>query len=789
MIHSFTRYLLLILCLGFGITSISYDLACAQSSGAIKGSIQSSGGDPLANINVALQGSSLGTSTNSEGRFTISNVPAGNYTLVASSVGYSAKKQNVDVKSGETTTLNLQLSESAMELNEVQVSGHTDSYKVDIPSPTLRIKTPLIEVPQNIQVVNREMIEDQQIFDMLEGVSRNVSGVTRLEHWDNYARLNMRGSRIAPFRNGMNVQSSWGPLTEDMSMVERIEFVKGPAGFMMANGEPSGFYNVVTKKPTGITQGEATITVGSFDTYRATADLDGKLSEDGKLLYRLNLMGQAKGSHRPYEYNNRYTVAPVLKYQIDERTSITAEYTYQYAQTGPIGSAYVFSANGYADLPLDFTIAEPNMDPSTIHDHSSYLILEHQLSENWQLTGQVAYFNYEASGSSFWIAGVDEAGNMQRTVSIWDALNTGKFGQFFVNGDVQTGGIKHHILAGLDLGSKRYIADWNQSVNLNGTVPFNIYDPVHSVPLDSLPQFDRTRSLRQRAGANILSQSYSGVYIQDELHFWEEKIRLTLAGRITSTQDSQYGSGTDETKFTPRAGVSISIDPQSSVYALYDQAFVPQTGADVNGNAFDPITGNNIEAGLKKDWFDGQWNSTLAVYQITKNNVLVADPENINFSTQLGQTQTSGVELDVKGEILPGLTMIWNYAYTNSEITEDTEESNIGNSVPGFAKHLTNGWLAYRFNNVLEGFGISLGYQWQLDRSSWSWAGSTGQEALPDYFRMDGSISWQNDNFNVALNVNNILDEYLYSGSAYSTYYYWQTEPPRNFRLSLGYKF
>ena len=42
-----------------------------------------------------------------------------------------------------------------------------------------------------------------------------------------------------------------GPLTEDMSMVERIEFVKGPAGFMLANGDPSGFYNVVTKKPSG----------------------------------------------------------------------------------------------------------------------------------------------------------------------------------------------------------------------------------------------------------------------------------------------------------------------------------------------------------------------------------------------------------------------------------------------------------------------------------------------------------------------------------------------------------
>lgn len=77
-----------------------------------------------------------------------------------------------------------------------------------------------------------------------------------LEHWDN---INMRGSQVTAFRNGMNVKMPWGTLAEDMSMVERIEFVKGPAGFMMGNGDPSGFYNVVTKKPTGVNKGEATL--------------------------------------------------------------------------------------------------------------------------------------------------------------------------------------------------------------------------------------------------------------------------------------------------------------------------------------------------------------------------------------------------------------------------------------------------------------------------------------------------------------------------------------------------
>ena len=60
-----------------------------------------------------------------------------------------------------------------------------------------------------------------------------------------------------------------------------------------------------------------------------------------------------------------------------------------------------------------------------------------------------------------------------------------------------------------------------------------------------------------------------------------------------------------------------------------------------------------------------------------------------------------------------------------------------------------------------------------------------------DYFKLDGGIFWAKDKVKLTANVFNILDEYLYSGSYYSwlNAYYWQTESPRNFRLSISYKF
>jgi iron complex outermembrane receptor protein len=260
----------------------------------------------------------------------------------------------------------LELSEK--QLGEVVVVANTQRFKTNRVSGSLRLQAPLLEIPQNIQVVTSRLIYNQQIFDMLEGVTRNVSGATRVEHWDNYARITMRGSNVGAFRNGMNVSTDWGPLTEDMSMVERIEFVKGPAGFMLANGEPSGFYNVVTKKPSGRNKGDVSVSTGSFQYYRATADLDGKLNKEGKLLYRLNLMGQLKGSFRTFDFNNRFSIVPVLKYLVDDRTFITLEYTHQFSEVSVIGSNYAFSKRGYADLPREFTTAESNLEPTTMTD-------------------------------------------------------------------------------------------------------------------------------------------------------------------------------------------------------------------------------------------------------------------------------------------------------------------------------------------------------------------------------------------------------------------------------------
>lgn len=772
-------------------------------TGTITGVVRTSDNMPAEYVTVGIKGTSKGAMTDKKGAFSIKNLTPGVYTLIISVSGLKAEEKTVEITEGETETVALKLSESSQQLEEVVVTDARNKYVNNTTSSSLRLNTPILEVPQNVQVVNSAMLKDQQVISMSDGLIRNVSGLVRAEHWgDLYTNITARGSQIQAFRNGFNVVNSyWGPLTEDMSFVDNIEFVKGPAGFMLSSGDPSGMYNVVTKKPTGVEKGAVTMTMGSFDLFRGTLDLDGKLSKDGKLLYRLNVAAQNKKSHRPNEYNNRYAFAPVVSYQVDDKTKLTLEYNYQRADMSNLGSFYVFSPKGFATLPVNFTMLPANTPGTKIDDHSFYANLQHDINSDWKITAQVARFVYNQVGTSSWPSVVNPDGTMIRNIGIWDAQSRMNMGQIFINGQFKTDFISHKVLAGLDMASKNYLADWSQSHDLDTAgAPFDPNNPNLGVPDNGYPVFDRNTPLEERAqkGYGYQNQQYTSLYLQDELSVLDNKLRLTLAGRYTDLQQAYAGPADKAKHFTPRVGLSASLNKSTAVYALYDQAFVPQSGMMSNGSKVQPITGNNMEVGVKKQWFDGRWTTGLTVYRIIKNNELTPDPNKpptSGLSIELGQKVSEGLEFDLKGTIARGLTVVANYAYTDSrvlKVADGVTSVKEGDVVPGFAKHTANAWVTYRIQNgPLKGIGISGGFTFLGNRATYWEESPDPDQKLKDYFKVDAGLSWENRKFSINANIFNLLDEYLYSGSYYGwlNAYYWQTDPPRNLRVTLGYRF
>lgn len=683
-------------------------------------------------------------------------------------------------------------------LGEVEVLGHRTRPERQ-PSATLRLVQPLITVPQNIQVVTSALLSERQITNLDEGLMNLASGITRIEHWGAYSRFNARGSRLAAFRDGMNITTTWGPMTEDMAFVDRVEFVKGPAGFMMSNGEPAGLYNVVTKKPTWGRHGELSLSYGSHEFFRGTLDLDGLIND--KLAYRFNVYGQSAQSHRKHEFAKRYGLAPVLNYKLSQDTDLTLQYMYQYLSTSNTGGPYNFTPDGFGSLGREASMLEPGLTPTVYNDHYLLARLHHRLSNKWTLTAQTAWSLSLKQGESMWVyidkswtKAVTATGDLIRRVNTADAKTDMRFGQAYLNGKEYTGSISHSFLMGLDLGEKNSWHDWMQGHNLDtAEKPFNIYTAKNNgAPANGYPRFDRSKSLEERADATRIRQSYVGLYVQDQIGFFDDALRLTLAARYTDVKDNSYGTTvTHERHITPRLGLSYSVDKATSVYALYDQAFNPQMGRTRTSDKLKPITGNTYEIGLKREWFGGRLSTSIAAYTMLRNNETTADPQNTaseDYKVQDGQSRAQGVEFDLAGELLPGLRLIANYAFTDYKVTKSILASRpVGMRLPGYAKHTVNAWLTYA---LPKGFQVGLGYNAQLDRSSWGFVpATTTQSEFPDYHRFDANISYTAGQFSLGLNVNNLMDKHLYSGRAYADYTYQQSEAGRTFRLNMTYRF
>ena len=118
-------------------------------------------GEPLASVNVGLLGTSYGAATGSDGIFLIEGVPAGRYTVVASSVGYETLEQPVTVPRSGEVTVNFAFTEADIELQEVEVVGRrATTYDASYSFAATKTATPIIEVPQSISVVTKEIIDE-----------------------------------------------------------------------------------------------------------------------------------------------------------------------------------------------------------------------------------------------------------------------------------------------------------------------------------------------------------------------------------------------------------------------------------------------------------------------------------------------------------------------------------------------------------------------------------------------------------------------------------------------------
>ena len=377
---------------------------------------------------------------------------------------------------------------------------------------------------------------------------------------------------------------------------------------------------------------------------------------------------------------------------------------------------------------------------------------------------------------------------LYRYVQYYDIPVYSAMAQAFVDGKFFTGQkVEHKVLLGFDF-CNREVTD--HSGNTSGEQRYGLYlfNPQYYISQDSLRNFDINDS-------SWIYSKWAAIYVQDHIKI-AGKLVVTLAGHFTHLSDSTYNYEQSDKKtfynvFTPRAGLTWLFSDNLSAYALYDQCFFPQYGKIFLPQPIKPLTGYNIEAGMKGYFFNKKLGLNLSFYNIVKNNTLTTDPQHPDYVIEKGQITSKGIELDLNGNITPAFTLNANYAYTDATITKDDDPQNIG--VPNFGtpKHSGNCWLKYRFfNGKLKNLSFAAGYQFMGQRGAVeSYNPDPATRFLPGYNLLDAAVSYSNEKFNISLNVYNITNiNYATIGYFDTDIDEWRYTPgePVNFRLSVG---
>ncbi|MEH2244572.1 TonB-dependent siderophore receptor [Nostoc sp.] len=221
-----------------------------------------------------------------------------------------------------------------------------------------------------------------------------------------------------------------------------------------------------------------------------------------------------------------------------------------------------------------------------------------------------------------------------------------------------------------------------------------------------------------------------------------------------SHQDYIHNRSQSSDAFSPRVGLVYQPLAPISLYASYSRSFTPNSGNAFDGSAFKPLYGTSYEVDIKGD-IGNRVSATLAFYDLTLSNVLTDDPDHTGYLILTGEQRSKGVELSLAGEILPGWNVIAGYAYTDAEVTKDTDPSQVGKVLNNIPKHSFNIWTSYKIQTgSLKGFGVGRGLFFVGDRQG----DLANTFELPSYLRTDAAIFYKRDRFRAAINFKNLFN-------------------------------
>ena len=663
------------------------------------------------------------------------------------------------------------------ELEEVVVVG-TDQgrYRTGQKDSLTGFDLDFLELPRIVNTIPEQLVLDQKITDLNEAL-RNTPGITQ---GDGFGGTNddffIRGfRRNTVYRNGFRRASNF---KTNLTNIDFTQVVRGPASITYGQVEPGGLVDIITKKPLQEQRLAGEVRLGSFDDSLVLLDLSQPLSDNAGI--RIVASTQDAESFRDFTEIERDAIAISGQFNLSE--SVVVDLAYEYREENrpldrgtitvptPQGREII---NNLTDVSIETRFGEENEIFETEFEFFEANI-NYQINDTWAFRASVAreqslandiqarpllafvvdaddslispngFFTRVPSLAELFVLSesvfddptdrvflarrIDGSQDQDSEVTYLNAILTGEF---------NTGSITHKVSIGSDyrdFESTRFFVDNNPAADgvpviFGGGGPlFNVLDPEFGNLIAALND-DGSLSTDGFSLINVETTDL-GFFLNDYIEL-NDQLSLLLGFRY---DEFDFGGDTvidAESAVSPQLGVNYKINESTSVFASYSEAFEPNIAVNIlvgTTEPFEPEESEQFEIGVKAEFFEGKLQTSAALYDIAKSNVLdLVDDLPVLVDAQDSQ----GFELSVSGQPLPGLNIAAGYSYTDAEIIETrTTPRNVGEDT-------FNLWTSYELQSGrLEGLGFGGGLFHISDR----FGDNANTFGLDSYTLLDASV-------------------------------------------------
>lgn len=693
-----------------------------------------------------------------------------------------------------TAILSINFSFAEENIETIEVNGsYLEGYNGHSASGASRLELDIIDIPQSVSVITESQMKDFQLTN-IDSVLDTATGVNVERIETNRTYYTARGFDVTNFQIdgiGLPLTSGNNHADEDTSIYDRVEVIKGANGLMTGVGNPSATINFIRKRPTKENNLSLTGLVGSWDNRRVELDGSYHFTEDTSV--RAVIVNQDKDSYLD-RYNQKKNIAYIfLEHHLSEDTTISLSHSINDSETSGNnwGANPLYYTDGTATDYDDSVITSADWAYWDIKKENTVLELNHLFANSWQLRATYSHKSTDEDSELFYVYGTpdkDTELGLYGYASEYDNDDDHDLGDIYLSGDFSLFERNHEFVVGLNYskmdGEEVSLYDYTSGNGFPVMPPLDEWDGDTPKPVFEDGEIGSDITRKQKAA--YFTARFN---LTDGLH-------LLTGGRFNDWEikGDSYGVEQDasDNEFIPYVGAVYNITDNTVAYASYTETFVSQTELDINNNVLDPITGKSREFGIKSSLFSDKLLASVSYFETEQENLAKLDPLTADLSPEQQRyigvqgIESNGYEIDIAGEILPGLQT--SMGFTSFDIDGDDD---VENYTP---EKLLKIAATYTIPQV-DGLTVGFNFRWQDDISRLQGVvaegfDNAGEEIVTEqdsYSVLGLMAKYQiNPDVSVSINANNVTDEKYINSLYWAQGYY---GAPANWTAMLNWSF